>query len=166
MPYVTTGEHGEISDLRIISNNAVPPQSGNYTHIVYKPRDGDARVKCARRDIYNEPGKEALWAVVETYLVNTTWISKMSWKNDTNAQQQYVVEYKTELAITEGEEVNKGYSVISAYHGLSVTIGQQTKVFETKGHQNQKGCRDHPAPLAGHILPKEIQVQGLDVLRP
>jgi len=107
--------------------------SGNdlYNHVVYTPRSGDTRVKSACEELYFEPHKETMWAAVDTYLVNTTWISKMSWKNDTDAEQQYAIEYNTKLTITKGEEVNHGFPIASAYKGLSLTIEGQEKVFDT-----------------------------------
>jgi hypothetical protein len=109
-----------------------------YNHIVYTPRNGDTRVKSAREEIYFEPHKEAMWAAVDTYLVNTTWISKMSWKNDTDAEQQHAIEYNTKHTITKGEEVNHGFPIASTYKGLSLTMEGQEKVFDTTDTKNIK----------------------------
>ena len=100
-----------------------------YKYVTYKPKGGDALVKAAREEIYNGPG-EALYAAVDTYLVDITWIAKLSWKNDTDAEQRYSVECTTEFRITQGSEVNKGYSVASAYKGMTVTMEGQKKVLK------------------------------------
>lgn len=108
-------------------------QSGHdlYKYVTYEPQGGNARVKAARETIYHISGDEAMHAAVDTYLVNTLWVRVMSWKNDTDAEHEYNVEYKTELRVTQGSEVNNGYSVAAAYEGITVTIEQQHKVFKS-----------------------------------
>jgi len=98
-----------------------------YKYTVCKPRDGDALVKSGYEEIYAMNG-ESLYAVVDTYLINTTWVSRMSWKNDTDATQTYAYTYTTGLRITKGKEVNNGFSLGALYEGLSVTIDDQETV--------------------------------------
>lgn len=72
-----------------------------------------------------------MYAAVDTYLVDATWVVISSWKNDTDAAQQATVEYRTELRVAQGAEVNHGYSIASAYKGMTITMERQNKVFKT-----------------------------------
>ena len=98
-----------------------------YKYTVCKPRNGDALVNAGNEEIYFMI-TESLYAAVDTYLINTTWVSRMSWKNDTDATQTYTYTYTTGLRITKGKEVNNGFSLGSVYEGLSVTIDDQETV--------------------------------------
>ena len=100
-----------------------------YKYVVYKPKGGDARVKAARVKLYI-PGDEGLYAAIDTYLVDTTWVRTMSSKNDTDGAQQYNIEYNTELRITQGLEVCYVFSIANVYEGMSTTIERQEKVFK------------------------------------
>jgi hypothetical protein len=97
-------------------------------YTVCKPKDGDALVKSGYEEIY-AMSEESLYATVDTYLMNTTWVSRMSWKNDTDATQTFTYTYTTRLTITRGKEVNNGFSLGSVYDGLSVMIDSQETVF-------------------------------------
>ncbi|KAH9957589.1 hypothetical protein BC827DRAFT_1261524 [Russula dissimulans] len=95
----------------------------------------DALVKSRRQEIYFIYWNHALYAAVDTYLIDTTWVSKMTWKNDTDAAQTFTHTYSTDFRITNGNEVDKGYSVAQAYKGISVTIEGQEKNFDTMEKQ-------------------------------
>jgi len=101
-----------------------------YKSTVYKPSNGDALVKSGREQIYFIQTVEALYAAVDTYFINTTWVWGMSWKNDTDATQTYAYTYTAGLTITKGSEVNNGFSLEAAYKRMSVTIDHQEKVFK------------------------------------
>ncbi len=101
-----------------------------YKYTVYKPSNGDVLVKSGREEIYFIHTVEALYAAVDTYFVDTTWVSGMSWKNDTDATQTYTYTYTTGLTITEGSEVKNGFSLETVYKKMSVTIDHQEKVFK------------------------------------
>ncbi|KAH9981786.1 hypothetical protein BJV74DRAFT_65440 [Russula compacta] len=102
-----------------------------YKYTVCKPRGGDALVKSSRQEIYYLPGEEALYAAVDTYLIETAWVSRMSCRNDTDATQTYSHSCSTGLRITNGSEVNNGFSLKHKYDGTSVTIEHQQRVFKT-----------------------------------
>jgi len=102
-----------------------------YKYTVYKPSGGDARIKAGRETLYYISGDEALYAAVDTYLVDITWVSKMSWKNDTDATQTYAYSYTTALAITKGSEINNGFSVSGSFKGLGLTVDHSEKVFKS-----------------------------------
>jgi hypothetical protein len=70
-----------------------------------------------------------MWAAFDTYLIDISWVSKMSWKNDTDMTQTYSYSCTSGLTITSGGEVNNGFSLESLYQGASVTIDNQEKVF-------------------------------------
>jgi len=101
-----------------------------YKYTVYKPSNGDALVKSGREQIYFIQTVEALYAAVDTYFIDTTWVWGMSWKNDTDATQTYAYTYTAGLTITKGSEVNNGFSLEAAYKRMSVTIDHQEKVFK------------------------------------
>jgi len=102
-----------------------------YKYAVYKPSGGDARIKSGREEIYATRGDEALYAVVDTYLVDITWVSKMSWKNDTDAAQKYSYSYTTGLKVTQGSEVNNGFSLGASFKGVGITVDHSEKVFKS-----------------------------------
>jgi len=100
-------------------------------HVVYKPSGGDSLVKSARTTIYVFAGDEAFFAARDCYLVDTIWVSKMSWENNTDAAQTYSLAYNTQLKVTEGSEVTNSVSVGVAYEGLSISMESSTKTFTT-----------------------------------
>jgi len=102
-----------------------------YKYTVYKPRGGDARIKACRELLYSISGDETLNAAVDTYLVDITWVSKMSWRNDTAATQTYAYSYTTSLAITSGSDVNNGFSVGGSFEGMGMSVGHTEKVFKS-----------------------------------
>ncbi|KAF8240345.1 hypothetical protein L208DRAFT_1384880 [Tricholoma matsutake] len=102
-----------------------------YKYITYVPSGGDTLVKGSRETIYSYPGDESMYAAVNTYLVKTTWISLMSWRNDTDVAQQYAIEYQTELSVTDGSDVTKGFSLAAAFKGMSIGFDYQQKVFQS-----------------------------------
>jgi len=106
-----------------------------YQYTVYKPAGGDALVKSRRQDIYFIFWSHALYAAVDTFLIDTTWVSKMTWKNNTDATQTFTHTYTTDFRITKGNEVDTGYSVAQAYKAISVTIEGQEKTFDTTEKQ-------------------------------
>jgi len=71
-----------------------------------------------------------MWAAFDIYLVDITWVSKMSWKNDTDMMQTYSYSCTTGLTITSGGEVNNGFSLGRIYQGATVTIDNQERVFK------------------------------------
>jgi hypothetical protein len=99
-------------------------QSDMYKYAVYKASGGNARVKTGREEIYVTRGEEALYAVVDTDLVDIIWALKMSWKNDTDATQTYSYSYTTGLKVTQGSEVNNDFK------GVGITIDHSEKVFK------------------------------------
>ncbi|KAK0459088.1 uncharacterized protein EV420DRAFT_1269277 [Desarmillaria tabescens] len=96
-----------------------------------RPSGGDAMVKSGRSNIYFIPGEQALYASLDTYLVDTTWVSKMSWENNTAATQTYSLQYTTELKVTQGNEVTNSVGIAAGFKGLSLSMDSQTKVFTT-----------------------------------
>jgi len=102
-----------------------------YKYVVYKPSGGDALVNSGRQVIYYYSGDEALYAAINTYLVDTTWVSRMSWNNDTDATQTYTHSYTTGLTVTKGDDVSNGFSLGSKYKGSSVKVDHQERVFAT-----------------------------------
>ncbi|KAH9952581.1 hypothetical protein BC827DRAFT_1148674, partial [Russula dissimulans] len=72
-----------------------------------------------------------LYTAIEGYLVDITWVSSMSWRNDTNVEQTYTYTFTTELEITQGSEVNNGFSLGATYKGLSLSFNNQTKRFQS-----------------------------------
>ncbi|KAI9510339.1 hypothetical protein F5148DRAFT_599218 [Russula earlei] len=105
-----------------------------YQCAVYKPTGSDALVNSRRQEIYFIYWNHALYAAVDTYLVDTTWVSRLTWKNDTDAMQTFTHTYTTDFRVTKGDEVNKGYSVAQAFERISVTIEGQTKAFKPTGN--------------------------------
>ena len=105
--------------------------SDMYKYAVYKPSGGDARIKSGREEIHVTPGDEALYAVVDTYLIDITWVSKMSWKNDTDANQKYTYSYMTGLTVTRGSKVNNRFSLGASFKGVGITVDHSEKVFKS-----------------------------------
>ncbi|KAK0241378.1 hypothetical protein EDD85DRAFT_397814 [Armillaria nabsnona] len=100
-------------------------------YVVYKPSGGDTMVNSGRSTIYNSPGDEAFFASLDTYLIDTTWVSKMSWENNTAATQTYSLQYTTELKVTKGTEVTNSVGIGAAFKGMSMSMDSQTKTFTT-----------------------------------
>jgi hypothetical protein len=71
-----------------------------------------------------------MWAAFDTYLIDITWVPRMSWKNDTDMTQTYSYSCTTGLTITSGSELNNGFSLGAIYKGASVIIDRQERVFK------------------------------------
>lgn len=67
--------------------------------------------------------------MIDRYLVDTAWVSRMSWKNETDATQVYTAASTTGLMITKGNEINNGFPLGDTYTGASVTIDHKEKIF-------------------------------------
>jgi len=102
-----------------------------YQYTVYKPAGGNALVNSKRQNLYTIYRNQILDALVNTYLIDTTWVSKMTWKNDTDVTQTFTHTYSTDFMIMSGGEVDKGYSLAEAFRRISVTIEGQEKTFHT-----------------------------------
>jgi len=100
-------------------------------YVGYKPSGGDTMVNSGRSTIYYYPGDEAFYASMDTYLIDTTWVSKMSWENNTEATQTYSLQYTTQLTVTEGTEVTNSVNVGAEFKGLSMSMDNETKTFST-----------------------------------
>jgi hypothetical protein len=98
--------------------------------MVHKPRNGDALVISGRYELYHVLREERMWAAFDTYLIDATWVSQMSWKNYTDMMQTYTHSSTTGLTITGGGEVSNGFSLGSIYQWASVTINNVEKVFK------------------------------------
>ncbi|KAK0459075.1 uncharacterized protein EV420DRAFT_301871 [Desarmillaria tabescens] len=105
--------------------------SGFSDHVVYKPKYGDALVKSGRTTIYYSYANEAFYAAKDTYLIDTTWVYKMYWENNTNATQQYSLKYTTGLKVTQGSEVTVSVGIAASYEGLSMSMDASSKVFSS-----------------------------------
>ncbi|KAK0487354.1 hypothetical protein IW261DRAFT_1558436 [Armillaria novae-zelandiae] len=99
--------------------------SGFSDHVVYKPKNGNALVKSGRTTIYYSQDNQAFYAARDTYLIDTTWIYKMSWENNTDATQSYSLKYTTGLKVI--ASVGMG----AAYEGLSISMDVSTKVLSS-----------------------------------
>ncbi|KAK0241373.1 hypothetical protein EDD85DRAFT_818620 [Armillaria nabsnona] len=100
-------------------------------YVVYKPSGGDTMVKSGRSTIYYYPNDEAFYASIDTYLIDTTWVSQMYWENNTEATQTYSLQYTTKLTVTEGTEVTKSVNIGAVFKGLSMGMDSETKTFST-----------------------------------
>ncbi|KAI0635555.1 hypothetical protein C8Q77DRAFT_1155348 [Trametes polyzona] len=100
-------------------------------YFVYKPVGGDALVKSGRSTIYNTPGDQAFFAAIDTYLVDATWVKKMSWDNNTDATQTYSLSYSTALKITSGSEVTNSVGIGAEFKGLSISMDSSIKTFSS-----------------------------------
>ncbi|KAK0226319.1 hypothetical protein IW262DRAFT_758217 [Armillaria fumosa] len=98
-------------------------------YVVYKPSGGDTMVKSGRSTIYYSQGDQTFYASIDTYLVDTTWVSKMSWENNTAAAQTYSLQYMTELEVTQGIEATNSVSIGAEFKGMSMSMDNQTKTF-------------------------------------
>jgi len=116
-------------------------QTDTYKYLVYKPSGGDARVRAERETLYYRPGDEALYAGAERYLVDITWISNMSWRNDTDAAQTYTHTFTTELKITQGSEVTTRFSLGVTYKGACISFNHQMKLSSRRKRRSRGPSR-------------------------
>jgi hypothetical protein len=63
-------------------------KSDPYRYAVYKSRGGDAESNLGAMRYYFR-GDKALYAAVNTYLIDATWVSRISWKNDADSTLTY-----------------------------------------------------------------------------
>ncbi|PBK82795.1 hypothetical protein ARMGADRAFT_1019407 [Armillaria gallica] len=96
-----------------------------------KPSGGDAMVKSGRSIIYHFPDEESLFASIDTYLIDTTWVPKMSWENLTSAEQTYSLQYTTELEVAKGTEITNSVGIAAKFKGLLMSMDGQTKTFSS-----------------------------------
>jgi hypothetical protein len=101
-----------------------------YTYAVYKPSDGDARIKSGLQEIYYDHKGDKLHAAVDTYLIDITWVQRMSWKNNTDVEQTHTYTHTTGLTITKGKEVTAAFPLGAAYEGASLSIDHHETVFK------------------------------------
>jgi len=124
-----------------------------YKYLVYKPISGNTRVRAQRETLYHRPGDESLYAGAERFLVDITWVSTMSWRNDTSAAQKYTHSFTTELKIIEGYEINNGFSLGATYQGLSLTFNNETKTFKsTETTQSRTVTIELTVPPRSHLV--------------
>ncbi|PBK70233.1 hypothetical protein ARMSODRAFT_1036317 [Armillaria solidipes] len=97
--------------------------------LVYKPSGGDALVKSGELTIYYYRGDEAFYASIDTYLVDTTWVSRMSWENNTDATQTYSLQYTTGLKVTKGDKVTSSVGIKLKFDGMSINTNMLTKTI-------------------------------------
>ncbi|KAK0486210.1 hypothetical protein IW261DRAFT_785619 [Armillaria novae-zelandiae] len=96
-----------------------------------KPCGGAALVKSDCVTIYDFTSDESLFASIDTYLVDATWVPKMSWENDTSVEQTYSLQYTTGLRVTKGTEVTNLVAIAAEFTGLSMSVDGETKTFTT-----------------------------------
>lgn len=99
-------------------------------YIVYKPEHGDALVMSGRSTIYRLPN-EAFYAAVDAYLVQATWVTGMSWENNTRAVQSCAHSYTTQFTVTNGAEVTNAVDLGAAFKGLTISLGRSRKTFSS-----------------------------------
>ena len=116
-------------------------QTDTYKYLVYKPSGGDARVRAERETLYYRTGDEALYAGAEGYSVDITWISNMSWRNDTDAAQTYTHTFTTELKITQGSEVTTRFSLGVTYKGACISFNHQMKLSSRRKRRSRGPSR-------------------------
>ncbi|KAK0187888.1 hypothetical protein F5146DRAFT_1113084 [Armillaria mellea] len=93
-----------------------------------RPQNGNALVKSGRTTVCYSHGNQAFYAARDIYLIDTTWIYKISWENNTDATQTYSLKY----SITVGSEVTASVGMGAANEGLSISMDVSTKVFSSK----------------------------------
>ncbi len=86
-------------------------------------------VKSGRFTIYDFPGVESFFASIDTYLIDATWVPKMSWENNTSSEQTHFLQYTTGLKVTKGTEVTNSVGIVAEFKGLSMSIDGQTKTI-------------------------------------
>ncbi|KAK0189588.1 hypothetical protein F5146DRAFT_931967, partial [Armillaria mellea] len=79
--------------------------------------------------IYYSYANEAFYATRDSYLIDTTWVYKMSWENNTTAMQTYFLKYTTGLKVTQGNEVSISVGMGAAYERLLILMDVLMKVF-------------------------------------
>ncbi|KAJ7196051.1 hypothetical protein GGX14DRAFT_403539 [Mycena pura] len=102
-----------------------------HDYRVHTPAYGPARTFAGQVTIYNRPGDEGMFAVINRYLERVQWIQIMAWRNDTDATQQYQVSYTTGLTITQGSDVTNGFSLGASYEGMSIGFEHSTRTFRS-----------------------------------
>ncbi|KAJ7250157.1 hypothetical protein B0H12DRAFT_1120972, partial [Mycena haematopus] len=119
----------KVDDTLLFAKSATAPRD-LYSYRVYNPT-GTARTFAGRETIYNRPGDEAMFAIINRYLERIQWIQLIAWKNDTDATQQYQYSYTTGLTITQGSEVTNGFSLGASYQGMSIGVDHSTRTFKS-----------------------------------
>ncbi|KAI1127297.1 hypothetical protein F5Y10DRAFT_292909 [Nemania abortiva] len=138
---------GAVDDTQAVTM-AAAVQSERRDYRVYKPI-GTARTWAGRKTIYYSAGDEAMYAVVNRYLRAINWIQLISWINDTAAEQQYQFSYSTGLTITQGREINNGFSLGASYQGMSVGVEHSTRTFK-----NTETTSTQTTAISIHVPPK------------
>ncbi|PPR07221.1 hypothetical protein CVT24_010164 [Panaeolus cyanescens] len=106
-----------------------PPKPNEINKWIVNKPIGAARVWSGRHLIYSRTGDEAMYGIGDRYLTNITWVQLISWRNDTEAEQQYQYAYSTSLKVTKGTEVQNGIDVKGSYNGMSIGISETRKTF-------------------------------------
>lgn len=83
------------------------------------------------RTCYYWSGDEALYDITDQLSDGYVWELVQSLRNDTSVQDMMKVEYRTELKVTKGKELETHWNIGAAYEGLSVGIGGSEKTFES-----------------------------------
>ncbi|KAJ8120909.1 hypothetical protein ONZ43_g2508 [Nemania bipapillata] len=113
-----------------VATKAATPADGQHDYRVYKPT-GTARTFAGRETIFYSQGDQAMYGVIDRYLRSINWIQLISWRNDTDAAQQYQYSYTTGLTITQGSEVTNGFNLGASYKGMSIGIDHSTRTFKS-----------------------------------
>ncbi|TRX91245.1 hypothetical protein FHL15_007850 [Xylaria flabelliformis] len=121
--------HAEDVEEVKVNTEAVRATGNQNDFRVYKPI-GTARTWASRETIYFSAGDEAMYGVVNRYLLAINWIQQISWNNDTDAEQEWQYSYTSGLSITQGSEVTNGFNLGASYKGMSIGIDHSTRTFK------------------------------------
>jgi hypothetical protein len=106
-----------------------PPSSSNENR---HPVSGDthgAIVKQSETLLYNEPGVEALYKIIDIHLIDYSWIEIHRAINLSDGGLKVTKSSSPSLRITSGVDVNNQWGFESAARGLQMTVNGVRKTF-------------------------------------
>ncbi|KAI0185030.1 hypothetical protein EV127DRAFT_397737 [Xylaria flabelliformis] len=123
-------QHAEVVEEVKESTEAVRATGNQHDYRVHKPI-GHPRTWASRETIFYDAGQQAMYGVVNRYLLAINWIQLFSWNNDTEAEQEWQYSFTSGLSITQGSDVSNGFNLGASYKGMSIGIDHSTRTFKS-----------------------------------
>lgn len=97
-------------------------------HLEYD-RTTNTIVRQKRSFLYNDPGDQSLYKIIDVHFLGFQWIRLASWENDTDQANTYEQTYSTQFVIKTGQEANDKWDFVDAFKGLTLSVGECTNTI-------------------------------------
>lgn len=124
------------------------------------PLHRDTVVNQVRRTVYHRPGDEALYAIMDTRLVDIEWVQLFARHNNTSQMEQHQTRFLTRLTVANGTSASQELSVSAAFRGLGMSFGASRTTFsthETTEEREQTTTYDVPPRSSLYVYQRQYR---------